>query len=106
MLFFERAAWDEQAFLVHPQFKKNSKTNTPLGQDMEEFRMLCLSAGVDIVGEEVCVRQVPDPKYFIGHGKADEIALKIKEWEFILDHFSFLLVFREPAQEPVLLTAD
>ena len=84
MLFFERAAWDEQAFLVHPQFKKNSKTNTPLGQDMEEFRMLCLSAGVDIVGEEVCVRQVPDPKYFIGHGKADEIALKLKEWESVV----------------------
>jgi len=71
MLFFERADWEEQALIVHPQFRAKSKKY--VSHDPEEFCLLCLTAGVKIVGEVSCTRDKPEPKYYIGKGKAEEI---------------------------------
>lgn len=79
MLFFERAESSERAFLLHPQFRYRSKTNKAIGQDIEEFRLLCLSAGVEIVDELICARQAPDPKHYIGLGKAEEVRQLLQE---------------------------
>lgn len=81
MLFFERADWGEKAILVHPQFRYRSASNKAIGQDVDEFRLLCLSAGCDVFNEVVCVRNAPDPKFFIGQGKAAEIAQSLAELE-------------------------
>lgn len=81
MLFFERADWGENAFLIHPQFRYRSKSNKAIGQDVDEFRLLCQSAGVIVCEEIICVRNAPDSKLFIGKGKAEEIALQLGDIE-------------------------
>lgn len=44
-----------------------------LPEDLEEFRSLVISSGVEIAHEISCRRTVPDSKYFIGKGKVEEI---------------------------------
>ena len=45
-----------------------------LHEDLEEFRLLAKSAGAKIVAENSSRRGLPTAKYFLGSGKADEIA--------------------------------
>ena len=57
--------------------------------DQEEFRLLAKSAGADILEHIQAQRIKPDSKYFIGSGKAEEIAERVKELEadiVIFDH--------------------
>ena len=42
-------------------------------EDLDEFQELAQSAGARILSVITGSRQVPDPKYFIGTGKAEEI---------------------------------
>src|SRR5947208_9361374 len=41
---------------------------------VEELRSLAVTAGAEVVGEFHQHRQQPDPAYYIGKGKAEEIA--------------------------------
>ncbi len=41
--------------------------------DTSEFRALAASAGTQVVGQVLATRARPDPKYFVGSGKAEEI---------------------------------
>ncbi len=43
--------------------------------DTAEFSALAASAGTLVVGQVLATRARPDPKYFVGSGKADEIRL-------------------------------
>lgn len=64
--------------------------------DTEEFRLLAKSAGADIL-EHIHVQRVkPDPKYFIGSGKAEEIAERVQALEIGLVIFDQALT---PSQE-------
>jgi GTPase len=57
--------------------------------DQEEFRLLAKSAGGEILEHVEAQRIKPDPKFFIGSGKAEEIAELVKELEadiVIFDH--------------------
>lgn len=64
--------------------------------DQEEFRLLAQSAGADIL-EHIQVQRVkPDPKYFIGSGKAEEIAALVEELDAALVIFDHALT---PSQE-------
>lgn len=57
--------------------------------DQEEFRLLAKSAGGEILEHIEAQRIKPDPKFFIGSGKAEEIAELVKELEadiVIFDH--------------------
>ena len=57
--------------------------------DQEEFRLLAKSAGADILEHIHAQRIKPDPKYFIGSGKAEEIAELVEALEadiVIFDH--------------------
>jgi GTP-binding protein HflX len=42
-------------------------------EDLEELRALASSAGVEPVAEVTGAREAPDPRYFVGSGKAQEI---------------------------------
>jgi GTP-binding protein HflX len=42
-------------------------------EDLQEFRQLALSAGAEPVATVVGRRERPDPRYFMGSGKADEL---------------------------------
>ncbi|WP_349927534.1 ribosome rescue GTPase HflX [Acinetobacter sp. A1-4-2] len=57
--------------------------------DAEEFRLLAKSAGAEILNHINAQRIKPDPKLFIGSGKAEEIAALVQELEanlVIFDH--------------------
>ncbi len=66
--FFDRPQGGERAVLVHLNFAKSI-----LREDSDEFRELAKSAGVEPVAWVTGSRHVPDIKYFVGSGKAEEI---------------------------------
>jgi GTP-binding protein HflX len=63
---FERPDVGENAVLVEVDLGD-------AGGDPEEFRLLADSAGARPVGSVRAVRQVPDPRLFVGSGKVEEI---------------------------------
>ena len=70
---FERPQSGERAILVHA-----GPDGAPEESEREEFKELALSAGAIIVAEIVSSRKRPDPKYFIGKGKVDELAASVE----------------------------
>ncbi|MBT8108887.1 MAG: GTPase HflX [Gammaproteobacteria bacterium] len=89
--FFERPQSGERAVLVHA-----SPDGLPDESEREEFAELARSAGAELVAELASARRNPDPRYFIGRGKLDELAELIKENEAELVIFSAAL---GPSQE-------
>ncbi|MET1256637.1 ribosome rescue GTPase HflX [Aliikangiella maris] len=88
---FERHAGGEHAILVHIDFP-----DTQNKEDKDEFVDLAVSAGLqvkDIIGGS---RNSPHPRYFIGTGKADEIAQQVKDKQADVVLFNHTL---SPAQE-------
>ncbi|MDQ8036826.1 MAG: ribosome rescue GTPase HflX [Pedobacter sp.] len=73
MEFFERPAGGEKAVLVHLDVRDERED-----EDLEEFCLLADSAGVESVGIVRGSRQRPDPKFFAGSGKVDEIRELVK----------------------------
>jgi GTP-binding protein HflX len=51
----------------------------PEESEREEFSELARSAGAEVTGELVSSRRKPDPRYFIGKGKLDELRVLISE---------------------------
>ncbi|NIL93406.1 MAG: GTPase HflX [Woeseiaceae bacterium] len=71
---FERPQSGERAILVHA-----GPGGAPDDSECEEFRELAVSAGAVIVDEIVSARRRPDPRYFIGKGKLDELSASVCE---------------------------
>jgi GTP-binding protein HflX len=71
---FERPQSGERAVLVHAGID-----GAPDEPELEEFRELARSAGAAIVDEIVSGRRRPDPRYFIGKGKLEELSQSIEE---------------------------
>jgi GTP-binding protein HflX len=65
---FERYQAGEQAVLVHLDFPDESSR-----EDLNEFKMLVSSAGVQSLTVVSGKRNSPHPRYFVGSGKAEEI---------------------------------
>src|SRR5574337_12698 len=59
----------EKVILVHIDFPQNQS----ITDDLEEFKMLAYSAGANVVDVVTGSKRSPEPKYFIGLGKAEEI---------------------------------
>lgn len=73
---FDRPEAGERAVLVHLDF--NSEINR---EDLAEFHELARSAEVEVVGVVGGTRQAPDPKFFAGTGKVEEIAAAIEQYQ-------------------------
>jgi GTP-binding protein HflX len=71
---FERPRSGERAILVHVDFP-----GTPDPEDLQEFSELSVSAGAVPVAVITAARASPDPKYFVGSGKAEEIRAAVVE---------------------------
>ena len=71
---FERPQSGERAVLVHA-----SPDGLPDESEREEFAELARSAGAVVGGELVTSRKRPDPRYFIGRGKLDELKTLIRD---------------------------
>jgi GTP-binding protein HflX len=74
LYLFERPQSGERAILVHA-----SKDGAPDKSEIEEFAELARSAGAVIADELVSARRRPDPRYFIGKGKLDEVRASLEE---------------------------
>lgn len=88
---FDRYQAGEQAVLVHVNFAdENSK------EDLAELELLVSSAGVNAVDVLTTSRSAPHAKYFVGSGKAEEIA------QAVAAHDANVVIFNHslsPSQE-------
>jgi len=69
----DRQEKGNHALIVHPQLLAESY------DDLSEFKELVLSAGIQISATLSAKRERPDPAYFIGRGKLDEIKQAVAE---------------------------
>ncbi|PXF63439.1 ribosome rescue GTPase HflX [Kangiella spongicola] len=65
---FDRHSGGDAAILVHIDFDQESNQ-----EDLHEFVELARSAGLEVMDIITAKRHSPDPKYFIGKGKIEEI---------------------------------
>ena len=86
MLVEERAEIGQRAILVHMDVYDDSHR-----ENLSEFKELVLSSGAQILEIVTSSRQRPDPKYFIGSGKAREIHDLVKQHEADLVLFNHSL---------------
>ena len=63
------SAVPEQAILVHVNFSQQHTS-----EDLSELKLLVSSAGVENAQVVTASRSAPDPKFFVGSGKAQDIA--------------------------------
>ncbi|HEY3517300.1 MAG TPA: GTPase HflX, partial [Gammaproteobacteria bacterium] len=70
----DRPRSGERALLLHIGLSRPC-----FDDEIEEFRALAESAGARVVGEVHARRDRPDPKFFVGSGKVDEIAARARE---------------------------
>ncbi|WP_158965943.1 ribosome rescue GTPase HflX [Paraglaciecola sp. L3A3] len=88
---FDRYEAGEQAVLVHVEFAdENSK------EDLLELQLLVSSAGVNAIDVVTGSRQAPHPRYFVGSGKAEEIANAVRTLQADVVIFNHSL---SPSQE-------
>tara|TARA_R110002153_G_scaffold64659_3_gene173183 strand:+ start:7882 stop:9180 length:1299 start_codon:yes stop_codon:yes gene_type:complete len=88
---FDRYEAGEQAVLVHINFSDdNSK------EDLHELQLLVTSAGVNAVDVVTGSRSAPHTRYFVGSGKAEEIANTVRATEADVVIFNHSL---SPSQE-------
>ncbi|MBL0609545.1 GTPase HflX [Aeromonas jandaei] len=88
---FDRYEAGEQAVLVHVNFSDEGER-----EDLEELKMLVSSAGVNALGVITTSRSAPSAKYFVGSGKAEEIAYQVQMLDADVVIFNHALT---PAQE-------
>ncbi len=88
---FDRYDAGEQAVMVHIWFVQDKDM-----EDLQEFEALVSSAGVDALQVVTGTRKSPHPKYFVGEGKATEIADAVKATGASVVLFDHALT---PAQE-------
>ena len=91
MDYFERHEGGERAILVHLDIRQIQDPD-----DLSEFELLADSAGADRLALVTGSRSRPDAKYFVGSGKAEEIAELVREHEADIVLFNHSL---SPSQE-------
>ena len=88
---FDRPGIGEQAILVHLDLNAENQR-----EYITEFEELAVSAGANVRDIVTSSRKIPDAKYFVGRGKADEIAQLVEANEIELVLFNHAL---SPSQE-------
>jgi GTP-binding protein HflX len=76
MLDIERVEGGNRAILVHMDIYDDAHR-----ENLSEFKELVVSSGAEIMAITTTSRQRADPKYFIGSGKAREIAELVKQYD-------------------------
>lgn len=88
---FDRYEAGEKAILVHIHFSHGDDQ-----EDLHELEMLVSSAGVNSEAVVTGSRRAPHPKYYVGEGKAQEIAETVQQYSANVVIFNHAL---SPAQE-------
>ena len=76
----------EQAILVHVNFSQQHTS-----EDLSELKLLVSSAGVACLQVVTTSRSAPDAKFFVGSGKADEIASLVEQYQATVVIFNHAL---------------
>lgn len=71
----DRPGRGDRAIVLHPVFR----TNQP--GELDEFKELARSAGVDVLGVISAPRQRADARFYVGSGKIDELSALVEETE-------------------------
>jgi len=71
---FERPKSGERAILIHA-----NPGRLPDESERDEFSELAISAGAYVTGELITSRKRPDPRFFIGKGKVEELKILIEQ---------------------------
>jgi GTPase len=87
----DRPQAGERTLLVHIYF-----STYRMQEDLDEFQELARSAGAQIIGLITGTRHTPEPRYFVGSGKAEEIRAAVVDNQAQLVIFDHTLT---PAQE-------
>ncbi len=89
--YFRNQRPQERALLVHVRFP-----NTVEAEDVEELRLLAVSAGALVIDVVVAARQKPDAATYVGKGKVEEIRAQV-----VAQNISLVVVNHalSPAQE-------
>lgn len=74
--FDERYKGGERSVLVNVDFVQENSC-----EDLNELKLLAKSAGAVVVGILSCNRKIPDPRFFIGSGKVEELLTLVSESE-------------------------
>ncbi|RUO80180.1 GTPase HflX [Idiomarina tyrosinivorans] len=88
---FDRYEGGDTAILVHVDLPAEVDR-----EDLSELQLLANSAGVETLAVVTGSRSAPSPKYFVGSGKAEEIAWQVKQ------HHADVVIFNHalsPTQE-------
>lgn len=95
---FERFERGDQSVLVHVELASSDFAGEAVEaeKDIEEFRLLVESAGADILGLVTAKRYSPEPRYFVGSGKVEELADVVHQSEADVVIFNHTL---SPSQE-------
>ncbi|MEC9320290.1 MAG: ribosome rescue GTPase HflX [Pseudomonadota bacterium] len=88
---FDRYEGGDYAVLVHMDLPAEVDR-----EDLSELHLLASSAGVETLGVVTACRSAPNPKYFVGSGKAEEIAEQVQALEANIVIFNHAL---SPTQE-------
>ena len=88
---FERPESGERAVLVHIKFPEGVDE-----EDLQEFTDLVNSAGAEIVATIHGARHRPEPRLFVGQGKAEEIHAAVRRYDADVVIFNHAL---SPSQE-------
>ena len=70
---FERSRKGERALLLQPRWVSDSSSVRTGSEELDEFSELARSAGATVVGALNARIDKPNPKFFVGSGKADEL---------------------------------
>ncbi len=73
---FDRPGGGERAVLVHLELDSQLHD-----ADLEEFRLLAESAGAEVLDVLLSSRRVPDPRFFLGSGKVEELRALVEHLE-------------------------
>ncbi len=88
---FERPDSGERAVLVHVNFPSGTRS-----EDLQEFTELVRSAGALPVATITTTRSAPEPRLFVGQGKAEEIHAAVQQQHADIVMFNHAL---SPSQE-------
>jgi GTP-binding protein HflX len=87
---FDRYEAGERAILVHNDFNDDGNR-----EDLHELEMLVSSAGAQALTVVTGSRSKPHPKYYVGSGKAEEIAAAVKLYDADIVIFNHALAPRQ-----------
>lgn len=71
----------ERALLVGIDWHKPGSINFPAEESLDELESLAGTAGAEVAGRILQIRQAPDPAYLVGSGKLEEIIGLVKGYE-------------------------